>query len=127
MLDFQSRECSKCGQYLSVNAILSSYSNEIAITKAVASANKLTSLDLAIIPMLGAGAIAAWVGYPISLRLYLFLAYVTPLTIEIRWFYKHWYRVHFDDTEYLQVVRRMKLSLALWVGANAINLAFLFV
>jgi hypothetical protein len=112
------RDCPHCGVFLDESQIATSLAQNFWHTAAITSANKLLAFDLAVIPFLLCGLLAAFVGYPIWFRLVFLVPYFGMIVILWKWMYRYWYRIRFDDEEYLEAFRGIKRSLQLWIFTN---------
>jgi len=107
--------------------ILNSFAVNLLHTSAIAAANKLISLDLATIPYILAQVLITYLGFPIWARLFNIVIYHMPIILLIRWLYRYWYRFRFIDDEYLDALKNLRTSLALWLAVNILNLILLLV
>lgn|GEM_PF-6031917 len=121
------RNCPNCGVFLDDDEILNSFAVNLLHTSAIAAANKLISLDLATIPYILAQVLITYLGFPIWARLFNIVIYHMPIILLIRWLYRYWYRFRFIDDEYLDALKNLRTSLALWLAVNILNLILLLV
>lgn len=88
-LDVSERKCPHCGVFLEEHQIIGTFAYEFLHTASITSANKLQSMDLAVIPYVAVGLLLLLMGYPIWFRVLALLPYILPPTIVIRWLYKY--------------------------------------
>lgn len=120
-IDVSERKCPHCGVFLDEHQIIDTLTYEFLHTASITSANKLQSLDLAVIPFIAVGLLMLLMGYPVWFRILLLLPFILPLTIMVRWLHRYAYRIRFIDDEYLEAVSMIKESLYLWSAATALN------
>lgn len=107
--------------FLEEHQIIGTFAYEFLHTASITSANKLQSMDLAVIPYVAVGLLLLLMGYPIWFRVLALLPYILPPTIVIRWLYRYWYTIRFTDAEYLEASSAIRRSLYLWSAATVLN------
>ncbi len=120
-LIFAERKCPHCGVFIEEDQILGSFAANLFHTSGIASSNKLQSLDLLIIPFLGVGVLLTVMGFPVWFRIVNLLIYLLPAVVTAKWLHRYWYRIRFDDVEYIQAIKGVKRSFLLWLFANLLN------
>ncbi|MFN6963206.1 MAG: hypothetical protein ACK4S4_05495 [Pyrinomonadaceae bacterium] len=121
------RKCPNCGAFNEDDEVVSSFALNHYYTSAIASANKIQSLDPAFIPFLASTALVTFIGFPLWFIIPNLLIYVFPVILALRWFYRYWYRIRFDEQEYLAAVSGMKWSIGLWIFANILGWTLILV
>ncbi len=126
-LILEERKCPHCGVFLDDDQITNSFVVNLIHTQAIASANKLSGLDPGVVVFVGLCILLAAVDYPMTIRILNNIMYLGWIPLIANWFHKYWYQFRFDDEEYLEALRGMKRSLALWTSAQVLSWALLLV
>lgn len=121
------RKCPSCGVFLDDHEVFRSFAANLAHTAAITAANKLISLDPAVIPYLISQLLITYFQFPVWARSINLLIYHLPLFLIGRWLYRYWHRLRFTDAEYLEAVRGIRQSFALWSAVNFLNWVLLLV
>lgn len=119
-LQLDERECPNCKAQLSETKIISSFAFQLMLTASIASANKITGLNLIVIPMLIANLLLAYMEFSLWLRTLYLILYHFPIVIILEWFRRYWCYFQFNDEEYITAVKEMRNSLILWSAALAV-------
>lgn len=121
-LDLTERECPHCNALLTTPQLANTFVENTLNTQAVTSAKKIAGMDPAAIIVTTLSLLLAWQGMlPVWFRAINVIVYLAPPVIVIRWLYKFWWKLRFNDDEYLDSVRHMKLSLCLWIAAEILS------
>ena len=127
-LDLRERECPHCGVMLTTQRLASTFVENTLNTQAVTSAKKIAGGDPAAIIVTAVSVLLAWQGLmPAWFRAINVIIYLSFPVIIIRWLYKFWWKFRFNDEEYLDAVRHVKLSLCLWIAAEVLSAVLLMI
>lgn len=120
-LSLEERKCPNCEIHIEQNKLVNNFVEEFFFTQAYASAQKITSLDPAVIAFIGVGLLVLYIDfYPLWLRMIFILPYLSGIVVCLRWFRKYWIR-GYSEPEYDEALEGMKQSLLLWTFANVLN------
>lgn len=124
-LFFEEMKCPHCEIFIEESDLINGFIKDFSLTQAFASAQKISSMDLAIIAFICVSLLSLWIELPFWFRVISTLPYLSPIFICLQWFNRHYWYDHFIDEEYNLAVRDMKKSLLLWICANIFCLLLL--
>ena len=126
-LDLRQRKCPHCGTFIDESDIAESFSSNFLHTQAIASANKLSSLDIAFLPFVATNLLLLFAGFPVWARVLNLLIYCVPFTLGLSWLHRYYLRYRAHDAEYNEAITSVRRFMLLWAAAHALSWSLLLI
>lgn len=131
----QSIKCSNCDYELEVDEALPSLMQNAQVTAAISAAKSIFTSDVAFFIFIAKITLIWWLSkslveleeFAVILRFLIVIAslcWYLPLAIVINWFVTYG-DLETDDAEFLEASKGLKMSAAMWIGANLLNVLVL--
>ena len=131
----QTIKCSNCDYELETEEALPILKRNAQLTSAINAAKTIFTSDVVFFIFIAKISLVWWLSkslteleeFAVILRFLIVIAslcWYVPLAIIINWFINYG-DLETDDTEFLEVKKSLKLSCAMWVGANLLNVLVL--
>lgn len=131
----QTLKCSNCDYELEIDEALPSLMENAKVTAAISSAKTIFTSDVAFFIFIAKISIVWWLSkslvdlgeFAVILRFLIVMAslcWYMPLAIIINWFVTYG-DLEADNAEFLEVKKGLKMSSAMWIGANLLNVLVL--